>query len=101
MNEKLAQRVNELILKVIEKDINIIPEQSFVEDLGFSSLQVVELICYFENEFDVLIPVEKVLPLKTVGDMYRLVEDNLVELHCRPGEGTSRGEDRKPAAESG
>ncbi|MCJ7788716.1 MAG: acyl carrier protein, partial [Candidatus Atribacteria bacterium] len=41
---------------------------SFVDDLGADSLDIVELIMAFEEEFDVEIPDEDAEKIKTVGD---------------------------------
>jgi acyl carrier protein len=46
----------------------VTPQASFVDDLGADSLDQVELIMAFEDEFDVEIPDEDAEKLKTVQD---------------------------------
>ena len=51
----------------VEED-QIVPEASFVEDLGADSLDIVELIMGIEEEFDIEIPDEDAEKLTTVGE---------------------------------
>ncbi|MES0351148.1 MAG: acyl carrier protein, partial [Desulfobacteria bacterium] len=53
-------------LDVAEKDV--VPEASFVDDLGADSLDQVELIMAMEEEFDVSIPDEDAEKIGTVQD---------------------------------
>jgi acyl carrier protein len=46
----------------------ITPQSSFIDDLGADSLDQVELIMAFEDEFDVEIPDEDAEKMKTVKD---------------------------------
>ena len=46
----------------------VTPEASFVEDLGADSLDTVELVMAFEEEFGMEIPDEEAEKLQTVGD---------------------------------
>jgi acyl carrier protein len=46
----------------------VTPEASFVEDLGADSLDTVELVMAFEEEFGIEIPDEDAEKLQTVGD---------------------------------
>lgn len=49
-------------------------DKSIVEDLGADSLDVVELVMAFEEEFDFEIPDEDAEKLSTVGDAIKYVE---------------------------
>jgi len=46
----------------------ITENSSFVDDLGADSLDIVELIMAFEEEFDIEIPDEDAEKMKTIGD---------------------------------
>ncbi len=62
-------RVKKIIVDQLGVDESKITENSsFVDDLGADSLDIVELIMAFEEEFDVEIPDEDAEKIKTVGD---------------------------------
>ena len=48
---------------------------TFVDDLGADSLDIVELIMAFEEEFNIEIPDEKAEKIKTVEDVVKYIED--------------------------
>jgi len=53
------------------------PETSFVNDLGADSLDTVELVMEFEEEFDLNIPDEDAEKIQTVGQATKYVEEHL------------------------
>ncbi len=59
-------------LKVSEKEIA--PEKHLFNDLGADSLDVVELIMILEREFNVKFSEEETANIKTVGDVYALID---------------------------
>lgn len=52
----------------------VVPEASFVEDLGADSLDTVELVMAFEDEFNIEIPDEDAEKMKSVGDAIKYLE---------------------------
>ena len=65
----IEQRVKTIVAKqlgVAEADIKT--ESSFVDDLGADSLDTVELVMAFEEEFSVEIPDDAAETIRTVGD---------------------------------
>ncbi|CAN5220661.1 acyl carrier protein [soil metagenome] len=62
-------RVKEIIVENLGVDgEKVTAEASFVEDLGADSLDTVELVMAFEEEFDIEIPDEDAEKLTTVGE---------------------------------
>lgn len=57
----------------------ITPEASFIDDLGADSLDTVELVMAFEEEFDVEIPDEDAEKLTTVGKAMEYLKKRLSE----------------------
>jgi acyl carrier protein len=51
-------------------------ETSFINDLGADSLDTVELVMEFEDEFDINIPDEDAEKIQTVGDAIRYIEEH-------------------------
>ena len=65
-------RIKKIIVDQLGVDESKITENSsFVDDLGADSLDIVELIMAFEEEFDIEIPDEDAEKMKTVGDAVR------------------------------
>lgn len=60
----------------IEED-EITMESSFLQDLGADSLDIVELIMAFEEEFDIEIPDEEAEKIETVGDAVEYIQNNI------------------------
>jgi acyl carrier protein len=63
---------------VDQLDVNedeVTPTASFVEDLGADSLDQVELIMAFEEEFDIEIPDEDAEKISTVGDAVNYIDE--------------------------
>jgi acyl carrier protein len=69
MSEPTEARVREIIVNElgVEPD-KVTDDASFVEDLGADSLDTVELVMAFEEEFGVDIPDEDAEQMRTVGD---------------------------------
>ena len=51
-------------------------ESTFIDDLGADSLDIVELIMAFEEEFKVEIPDEAAEKIKTVQDVVNYIDQN-------------------------
>ena len=67
--EEVLSRLKEIIVDRLDvEEDQIVPEASFVEDLGADSLDIVELIMGIEEEFDIEIPDEDAEKLTTVGE---------------------------------
>lgn len=60
----------------LEKDM-ITEKASLVTDLGLSSLDVINVVVAFEDEFDIEIPDQKIKELVTVGDIVEYLERNV------------------------
>tara|TARA_B100001167_G_C16612798_1_gene231183 strand:- start:330 stop:563 length:234 start_codon:yes stop_codon:yes gene_type:complete len=71
-------KVIELIVEQLDADSDSISDDdSFMDDLGADSLDTVELIMAFEEEFDIEIPDEDAENIRTVGDVLKYLEDKL------------------------
>ena len=67
--EEILGRLKEIIMDRLDvEEDQIVPEASFVEDLGADSLDIVELIMGIEEEFDIEIPDEDAEKLTSVGE---------------------------------
>ncbi|MBQ9376330.1 MAG: acyl carrier protein [Schwartzia sp.] len=59
----------------VEPD-DVTMESTFIDDLGADSLDIVELIMAFEEEFSIEIPDEAAEKIKTVQDVVKYIDDN-------------------------
>ena len=67
--EEVLARLKEIITERLDvEEDQIVPEATFVEDLGADSLDIVELIMGIEEEFDIEIPDEDAEKLTSVGE---------------------------------
>ena len=77
MSESIEARVREIIIN----ELGVEPEKvtddaSFVEDLGADSLDTVELVMAFEEEFGLDIPDEDAEQMRSVGDAIKYLKEN-------------------------
>ncbi len=69
MSNKIENRVKEIIAENLGVESEkVVPEASFVEDLGADSLDTVELVMALEEAFDTEIPDEDAQKILTVKD---------------------------------
>ena len=60
MSAEIQERICKIIAEQLSQDIEeVVPEASFIDDLGADSLDLVELVMHMEEEFDVEIPDEE------------------------------------------
>ena len=71
--EKIRAIISEQ-LDVEEEKITL--DTNIVEDLGADSLDVVDMIMSFEEEFNVEIPDDKIETIKTIGDIVKYIEES-------------------------
>ena len=73
----VENRVKEITAERLNLEKPVYPNQHFVDDLGADSLDQVELIMAFEDEFDIEIPDEATDLIKTVGDAIKYIESKV------------------------
>ena len=77
MSEK---SITDKVKDIIVEQLGVNPEQvtetaSFIQDLNADSLDTVELVMAFEEEFNVEVPDEDAEKLQTVGDVVKYIEE--------------------------
>ena len=76
--------VEERVIEIVSEQMGVAKDQvtrdtSFVNDLGADSLDTVELVMAFEEEFGIEIPDEDAEQLQTVGDAVKYLNNKGVE----------------------
>jgi len=71
-------RVKRVVAETLHVDQDRVTDDArFVEDLGAESIQSVELVAAFEDEFDIDMDDEAALQVKNVGDAVKFIEPYL------------------------
>lgn len=77
MSEPTEARVREIIINELGVEAEkVTDDASFVEDLGADSLDTVELVMAFEEEFGIDIPDEDAEQMRTVGEAIKYLNEN-------------------------
>jgi acyl carrier protein len=72
---KSMDRIKKILVDRLGVDESKITENSsFLDDLGLDSLDIVELIMAFEEEFNIEIPDKDAEKIKTVGDAIKYLD---------------------------
>jgi acyl carrier protein len=76
-DKPVEERVKAIIVEQLGVEENdVTPAAKFIEDLGADSLDTVELVMAFEEEFDIEIPDEDAEKITTVGDAISYIKEN-------------------------
>jgi len=77
MSNTTLERVKKVVVEQLSVDENeVTPEASFTADLGADSLDTVELVMAFEEEFGIEIPDEEAEKISTVKDAVDYIESH-------------------------
>ena len=73
--------IAERVKKIVVEHLGVEPEKvvesaNFIDDLGADSLDTVELVMAFEEEFNAEIPDDAAETIQTVGDAVKFLEKN-------------------------
>ena len=72
----IADRVKKVTAETLKVDLSRVKDESrFVEDLGASSMESVELVAAFEEEFDIDMDEQAALSVKKVGDAVTFIQE--------------------------
>ena len=73
----IFEKVKSMIVDQLDVDEDKVTMNANIQDdLGADSLDIVDLVMSFEDEFDMEIPDDQVENIKTVGDVVKYVEEN-------------------------
>ena len=74
----IEDKVKNIIVEQLDVSIDkLVPEASFVDDLGADSIDLVEVVMALEEEFGKEIPDEKAEKIQTVQDAINYIENQM------------------------
>ena len=72
---EIAEKVKNIVTEQLGVDAEeVTTDAAFIEDLGADSLDTVELVMAFEEEFGIVIPDEDADKIRTVGEAVKYIE---------------------------
>lgn len=80
MGDEQVATIEDRVKKIVCEQLNVAedkvtPDTSFINDLGADSLDMVELVMHFEEDFEMQIPDEEAEKIQTVGDAIQYILD--------------------------
>ena len=74
----MLEKLKKILFDTTGLNIDITLDMNLKNDLSLNSLDLAELVCVVEEEFDIEIPDRAIRELKTVGDVIYFIENNEV-----------------------
>ena len=72
----VLERVKKIVVENLDVEADkVVESASFIDDLGADSLDLVELVMAFEEEFDIEIPDDAAEHIQTVGDAVKFISE--------------------------
>jgi len=82
MPETIAERVKNVTAEMLKVDPEKVKDSArFVQDLGAASIQSIELVAAFEEEFNIEMDQDEALNIKSVGDAVGYIRKLVAEQH--------------------
>jgi len=73
--KEVQERVIGVVAKVLKMEVSeVSPDANFIFDLGADSMQSLELVAGFEEEFDIELDEDKALAVQTVSDAVEFIQ---------------------------
>lgn len=74
---EVTSKVQEIVVEHLGVEADkVVEAANFIDDLGADSLDTVELVMAFEEEFGIEIPDDAAEKIATVGDAVKFIEEN-------------------------
>lgn len=74
---EVASKVQEIVVEHLGVEADkVVEAANFIDDLGADSLDTVELVMAFEEEFGIEIPDDAAEKIATVADAVKFIEEN-------------------------
>jgi acyl carrier protein len=81
--DDIGREVLAIVKRVSRRSVEVFPQSALAADLGLDSLQSLEFVAELEDRFDIVVPLERVPLIQTVGQAVECVR-SLVAAGARP-----------------
>ena len=72
--EDYAARLKELVNQLAEEGTHVAVDSDLVDDVGLSSIEIMELIEQLEDAYDISFPLNDLAEIRTINDMAKELE---------------------------
>lgn len=74
----IFEKIKAILVDQLDADEDTIKMSALIaDDLGADSLDVADIVMSLEEEFDIEVPDDQVVNMKTVGDIVKYIEENV------------------------
>lgn len=77
--ENYAVRLKELVNQLAEEGVLVEVDSDLVDDVGLSSIEIMELVEHLEDEFDISFPLNDLAEIRTINDLAAEVDRLVAE----------------------
>lgn len=72
--ENYAARLKELVNQLAEEGTHVDVDSDLVDDVGLSSIEIMELVEQLEDTYDISFPLNDLAEIRTINDMVKELE---------------------------
>lgn len=83
MEKKILEAIKQILEEAGCENVEVTADSRFIEDLDFSSLDVMEVVSFLEDEFELKIKDKELQSILTVGHLIEFTENKVKEQHGR------------------
>lgn len=77
VEEAILAEIKRILEETGGEEVEVTRDSNFIEELGFSSLDVMEVFAFLEDAFDLKIKDRELQSVMTVGQLIQLVEEKM------------------------
>lgn len=72
-NSEIREKINDLVKRYSNSDKEVKPDFDILLDTGLDSVSVMDIVMELEDDLDIMIPIEKLSDVRTIGDFEAVI----------------------------
>lgn len=72
-NSEVREKINDLVKRYSNSDKEVKPDFDILLDTGLDSVSVMDIVMELEDDLDIMIPIEKLSDVRTIGDFEAVI----------------------------